>query len=149
MNILFICTHIISLWWRVLYSTKYFNRKYELMCINCLNVPVFFEGKTLAAQNRFCILIYLVTSKQTIFNSLSFLCYTFISMITKYLIIFVTEYLMLFDQSDDIYDWWIIDSKTFKVCWDTKIKLENVKVWTMITQDYIGQWNILFCNEAN
>ena len=61
----------------------------------------------------------------------------------------MTEYLILFDQSDDIYDWWIIDSKTFKVCWDTKIKLENVKVWTMITQDYIGQWNILFCNEAN
>ena len=65
------CTHIISLRWRVLYSTKYFNRKYELMCINCLNVPVFFEGKTLAAQNRFCIFIYLVTSNQAIFRSLS------------------------------------------------------------------------------
>ena len=45
-------------------NIKYFNRKYELMCINCLNVPVFFEIKTLAVQNRFCIFIHLVTSKQ-------------------------------------------------------------------------------------
>ena len=41
------------LWWRVQYSTKYFNRKYELMCINCSNVLVSFQIKTLAFQNRF------------------------------------------------------------------------------------------------
>ena len=60
------------LWWRVLYSTKYFNHKYELMCINCLNVPVFLEIKTFTAElkNRFCIFLISCYFKTGISNHL-------------------------------------------------------------------------------